>query len=78
VHAAVLVITVPSTIEVRAIRVAMDVAMVVIMPPWIVDLAMLMVAVPPTIEMAPMRVAMNMAVMMTVPIVAVDILRLVD
>ena len=72
-HAAVLVISMPSAIEVPAVWVAMHVAPVALAARRNVHLAVLMVPMPIAVEVPAMRVPMHVAMMMTMPVIPVDV-----
>ena len=75
VHPAVLVIAVRSAVEVRAVRVAMHMAVVVIVTPRSVHLAVLVMPMAIAIEMAAIGIAMHVSVMVAMPVVAIHVLR---
>lgn len=72
-HAAVLMIPVPSAVKVPPVRVSMHVAMMMVISPGIVDLAVLVIAMPSAIQVPSMWVAVHVAMMMAVPVVPIDV-----
>lgn len=75
-HTAVLMIPMPPAVQVRPVWVAVHVPMVVVVPPWVVNLAVLMISMPVAIEMPAVWVAVHVPMMVMVTVVSLDILRL--
>jgi hypothetical protein len=73
-----LMVSVPAAVQVRSIRVAVHMAVVATVAPWIVHLAVLMVPMPVAVEMPAVGVAMHVSMVVAVAIVAIYVLRLMD
>lgn len=76
VNSTVFMVSVPPTIEMPTVRVAVHVAPMT--RPRIVHLAVLMVAMPPAIQMSAMRVSVHMTVVMAMSVVTLYVLRLLS
>ena len=72
-----LMIAMPPAVKMATVWVAVDVAIVVVIAPGIVNLAVFMIAVPAAIEMPAVWVAVHVAMVMAVPVISVDILSVV-
>jgi hypothetical protein len=73
VHAAVLMVSMPTAVQVGPMRVAVHVPMVVVVAPRIMYLAVFVISISLAIEMPPIRIAMHVPMMVAVAVIPIDV-----